>query len=525
MPVFLDVKVEPSVLSFSAVGEKKSFTVKVNGPEITQEPIISGSISWLDGVHVVRSPLVVYNVLPSDIQSYHNPSQRKTKQSTLTGSSMDCRIGTYCIYGEQTKWRCSVNITTPLHARDCSWKESGRNQRASVMKDLALHRQSGKERARLTTSPATNVLAAFDDAIADGVDIISISLGPSSVLQYFEDPIAIGSFHAMSHGILTSNSAGNDETNPRSVTNYSPWSLTVAASSIDRKFVSQLVLGNGKIITGVVINNFELNGTSFPLIWGGDAPNISNHRISLDSEACYFPDDMNSRKIKGKIALCEVIWDGSGVIMAGGVGVIMPAPEFNDVDFSFPFPTTLIKFEEFPGIMEYIRSTKNPIATILAGETWKDVMAPTVVSFSSRVAIEDGQKITAVFTRTVTNVGFLNSTYRASVYMPYPVKVTVEPQVLSFSGVGKKKAFAVKVSGPEITQQPIFSGAIVWKDDDGVHEVRTPLVVYTVLPSAFSSSNSNPSQRTKIPSSEVKGFSMYHRNGILEKHVPTRQRW
>ncbi|KAK3177269.1 hypothetical protein Dsin_032716 [Dipteronia sinensis] len=414
---------------------------------------------------------------------------------------------------------------------------------------FGLHRQSGKERARIT-SPATT---AFDDAIADGVDIISISLGPDSALQYFEDPIAIGSVHAMSHGILTSNSAGNDRPNPGSVTNYSPWSLTVAASSIDRKFVSQLVLGNGQIIT---------------------------------------------------IVLCEVIWDGSGVIMAGGVGVIMPAPEFNDVGFSFTFPTTLIKYEDFPGTMEYIRSTKNPIATMLAGEIWKDLMAPTVVSFSSRewdrnvdtrtvkyniisgtsmscphasgaaayikathpswspsaiksalmtigsghinpvkavdpglvfdaseadyinflckqgynttklrlvtgddsvctstkpgrpwdlklssltVAIEDGQKIVAVFTRTVTNVGFSNSAYRASVHIPYPVKVTVEPQVLSFSGVGEKKAFAVKVSGPQITQ-PIVSGSIVWKDDDGVHEVRTPVVVYTVLPSAFSSS-------------------------------------
>ena len=42
-----------------------------------------------------------------------------------------------------------------------------------------------------------DILAAFDDAIADGVDIISVSLGTDEALQYFEDPIAIGSFHAM----------------------------------------------------------------------------------------------------------------------------------------------------------------------------------------------------------------------------------------------------------------------------------------------------------------------------------------
>ncbi|KAF9596166.1 hypothetical protein IFM89_007484 [Coptis chinensis] len=50
-----------------------------------------------------------------------------------------------------------------------------------------------------------DILGAFDDAIADGVDIISVSLGSDIPDPYFKDPIAIGSFHAMKKGILTSN--------------------------------------------------------------------------------------------------------------------------------------------------------------------------------------------------------------------------------------------------------------------------------------------------------------------------------
>ena len=96
---------------------------------------------------------------------------------------------------------------------------------------------------------AADILAAFDDAIADGVDIISVSLGFTFPEPYFEDVIAIGSFHAMGQGILTSTSAGNDGPWLGWVSNYSPWSLTVAASSIDRKFVSKLVLGNGQIFS------------------------------------------------------------------------------------------------------------------------------------------------------------------------------------------------------------------------------------------------------------------------------------
>lgn len=93
----------------------------------------------------------------------------------------------------------------------------------------------------------SNILAAFDDAIADGVDLINLSVGGSSPNDYFEDPIAIGTFHAMKNGILTSVSAGNDGPEHGTITNLSPWVLTVAASTIDRKFLTKLRLGNGMV--------------------------------------------------------------------------------------------------------------------------------------------------------------------------------------------------------------------------------------------------------------------------------------
>ena len=90
-----------------------------------------------------------------------------------------------------------------------------------------------------------DILAAFDDAIADGVDIISLSVG-GGALDYFEDSIAIGAFHSMKNGILTSNSGGNSGPDPETISNVSPWSLTVAASTIDRKFVAKVKLDNSK---------------------------------------------------------------------------------------------------------------------------------------------------------------------------------------------------------------------------------------------------------------------------------------
>ena len=105
---------------------------------------------------------------------------------------------------------------------------------------------------------SADILAAFDDAIADGVDIISLSVGGSSPNDYFRDPIAIGAFHSMKNGILTSNSAGNSGPDLASITNFSPWSLSVAASTIDRKFLTKLVLGDNQVYEVTKLSFYDI---------------------------------------------------------------------------------------------------------------------------------------------------------------------------------------------------------------------------------------------------------------------------
>ena len=92
------------------------------------------------------------------------------------------------------------------------------------------------------------VLSAFDDAIADGVDVISVSLGDDNAIPYEKDPIAIGAFHAMAKGIITVNAAGNSGPTPNSVASVAPWILTVAASTTNREFLTKVVIQNGKTL-------------------------------------------------------------------------------------------------------------------------------------------------------------------------------------------------------------------------------------------------------------------------------------
>jgi hypothetical protein len=90
-----------------------------------------------------------------------------------------------------------------------------------------------------------DILAAFDAAIADGVDVVSASLGGSPT-EYFNDGISIGSFHAVKNGIAVVCSAGNDGPFPVSVANVAPWIFTVAASTTDRSISNYVALGNKK---------------------------------------------------------------------------------------------------------------------------------------------------------------------------------------------------------------------------------------------------------------------------------------
>ncbi|CAK8538235.1 unnamed protein product [Lathyrus sativus] len=229
-----------------------------------------------------------------------------------------------------------------------------------------------------------DILAAFDEAIADGVDILSISIGIDQVHPYFEDPISIGSFHAMKRGIFTANAAGNNGPDLFTMTNLAPWLLSVAASTFGRKFVTKVKLGNGAIYEGSTINTFDLKNKMFPIIFARDIPNTVGGFNSSESRHC-FKDSVDMHAVKGKIVLCEWVKDSSDVeFFSGAVGVIFGFVYTQDFASIYALPTTLLGLWDFREIQYYIKSTKNPIATIFKSEEVEDSLSPYVASFSSR---------------------------------------------------------------------------------------------------------------------------------------------
>lgn len=56
----------------------------------------------------------------------------------------------------------------------------------------------------------------------------------------------MASFHAVANGIPVVCAAGNEGPVGATVTNVSPWILTVAANNMDRAFQTRITLGNNK---------------------------------------------------------------------------------------------------------------------------------------------------------------------------------------------------------------------------------------------------------------------------------------
>ncbi|KAL3754124.1 hypothetical protein ACJRO7_001383 [Eucalyptus globulus] len=228
-----------------------------------------------------------------------------------------------------------------------------------------------------------DLLAGFDEAIADGVDLISVSIGGPSK-DFFSDPMAIGSFHAMKRGILTSCSGGNDGPTEYTIENVAPWIMTVAASSIDRKFQTEFKLGNGASYDGLSINTFVPKKRMYPLISGTLAADTS-HQSYLNASACEY-GSLSQHKVKGRVVYCEGYFGQDDTIkQLGGVGLVASGDSLADVDVAFvmSMPGTTVSNKDGEKIDRYINSTKNPQAVISKTRTAK-MNAPFIAAFSSR---------------------------------------------------------------------------------------------------------------------------------------------
>ncbi|XP_042450965.1 subtilisin-like protease SBT5.3 [Zingiber officinale] len=236
-----------------------------------------------------------------------------------------------------------------------------------------------------------NILAAFDDAIHDGVQVISISVG-SPASEYATDSLAIGALHAAQRGVIVVASGGNDGPLPGTVENVAPWILTVGASTIDRDFASYLTLGNNKRIRGESLSQKSLPATTFyPLIDGAAA---KLHNASQEEAGMCQPETLDSSKVRGKIVLCTRdslyarVTKGLVVEKAGGVGMVLANPAdagSSTIADAHLLPATMLSYNHSRVVRAYMKSTESPRASISPVSTQLRVKpSPVMAGFSSQ---------------------------------------------------------------------------------------------------------------------------------------------
>ncbi|XVF70558.1 hypothetical protein PTKIN_Ptkin11bG0171400 [Pterospermum kingtungense] len=240
-----------------------------------------------------------------------------------------------------------------------------------------------------------DIMAGFDAAIGDGVDVLSISLGGDPA-EFFDDGFSIGAFHAVKKGISVVISAGNTGPTPGTVTNMSPWMFTVGASTIDREFTSYVELGNkqqrfkGSSLASVTM----ISNKSYPLI---SAETAKTANASASDAILCLPGTLDPEKVKGNILVClRDIYDrlegrldkGKQALLAGAVGMILANDETKGNDISADphvLPATHLNFTDGATVFAYINSTKNPTAYISPVKTELSTKpAPFMAAFSSR---------------------------------------------------------------------------------------------------------------------------------------------
>lgn len=230
----------------------------------------------------------------------------------------------------------------------------------------------------------SDILAAMDRAILDGVDVLSLSLGGGSA-PYYRDTIAIGSFSAMEKGVFVSCSAGNSGPTRSSVANVAPWVMTVGAGTLDRDFPAYANLGNGKRLVGVSLYSGEGMGTK-PLELVYNKGNSSSSNLCL-------PASLDPTTVRGKIVVCDRgvnarVEKGAVVRDAGGLGMIMANTAASGEELvadSHLLPAIAVGKKTGDLLREYIKSDSNPTALLVFKGTVLDVRpSPVVAAFSSR---------------------------------------------------------------------------------------------------------------------------------------------
>ncbi|KAG6406888.1 hypothetical protein SASPL_134502 [Salvia splendens] len=204
----------------------------------------------------------------------------------------------------------------------------------------------------------SDLLAGMDQAIADGVDIISVSIS-SRANNLYESPFAIAGFGAREKGIMLVTSAGNRGTRGiRTIFKGVPWAVVVASGTVDRWFAGTLTLGNGKTITGWTTYPATAILRNVPVVYNQSLTGCTTAELAEAPENTIIVCNTTIGNTNFDIVMEDL--SNSNVKAA-----IIIAEETSIFRFStFPYPGVVITAAQGQQVADYALASATPTASI-----------------------------------------------------------------------------------------------------------------------------------------------------------------
>jgi hypothetical protein len=237
---------------------------------------------------------------------------------------------------------------------------------------------------------SSDSVAAIDQAVADGVDVINFSISGTST--NFLDPVEIAFLFAADAGVFVAASAGNSGPTVSTVAHPSPWLTTVAAGTHNRQLLGNVVLGNGATYTGASASPVALPLTA--TIRSSNAGVAGADPTAL--RLCFTAADnggtpvLDPAKVAGKIVVCDRgtsarTSKSDAVKAAGGVGMILTNTSPNSLNADFhAVPTVHLTNTDGASVKTYVASVTTPLAALSKSVADLGADAPLTAAFSSR---------------------------------------------------------------------------------------------------------------------------------------------
>src|SRR4051794_10689639 len=230
-------------------------------------------------------------------------------------------------------------------------------------------------------------VAAINDAVADGVDVLNYSIGGTSESGGL-DPVAPAFPAASNAGVFVANSAGNSGPGASTLDHPAPWVTTVAAATFRRAFQA-VELGNGVRYVGA---STTPSLPDFHPIVTSASVKLASASI-VDANRC-IEGTLDPAKAVGRIVVCDRgvndrIAKGFEVARAGGVGIVLANVSPNSINGDFhPVPAVHVVQADGDAIKTYIKTAgaaaTAKIVPLTATELAAAPQVPEITDFSSR---------------------------------------------------------------------------------------------------------------------------------------------